>query len=184
MAITGGGLALTLLLAVSMVGCRGPGGLVCEASDAGDGCIIRPSTTRSDRTVTVLQPPLNMTGGRPDTSWDREGRGSGGGAVPAARRVGRTKGEPQQKGAKGVVRDDDGRRDHPRSVASRGQDGPTTARTACADDSPNCQFWAASGECMANPRYMHQSCQKSCGKCPSSDLDSQGSGYVEVVSSP
>lgn len=48
---------------------------------------------------------------------------------------------------------------------------------ACEDTSPYCEFWAESGECQANPTYMHQSCGKSCGKC-NSDLDNNR--YVRI----
>jgi hypothetical protein len=50
----------------------------------------------------------------------------------------------------------------------------------CKDTNPNCEFWAESGECKANPLYMHQSCQKSCGKC-TSDLDNQVRRYVDQI---
>eukprot|EP00746_Dinoflagellata_sp_MGD_P017690 gnl/MRDRNA2_/MRDRNA2_140760_c0_seq1.p1 gnl/MRDRNA2_/MRDRNA2_140760_c0~~gnl/MRDRNA2_/MRDRNA2_140760_c0_seq1.p1 ORF type:complete len:408 (+),score=72.96 gnl/MRDRNA2_/MRDRNA2_140760_c0_seq1:58-1281(+) len=35
----------------------------------------------------------------------------------------------------------------------------------CKDLSSNCKDWAGSGECDANPKYMHFQCQKSCGIC-------------------
>ena len=36
----------------------------------------------------------------------------------------------------------------------------------CVDSDPqNCPFWAATGECKANKRYMHTHCRKSCDRC-------------------
>jgi len=37
---------------------------------------------------------------------------------------------------------------------------------ACKDTHTACRDWAFEGECDANPRYMLQSCQQSCGRCP------------------
>ena len=35
----------------------------------------------------------------------------------------------------------------------------------CEDANPNCESWAGSGECEANPGYMLQSCKRSCNVC-------------------
>ena len=41
-----------------------------------------------------------------------------------------------------------------------------TVTDDCTDSHPRCSSWASSGECSANPSYMHQYCKKSCHKCP------------------
>eukprot|EP00339_Tiarina_fusa_P009549 CAMPEP_0117006418 /NCGR_PEP_ID=MMETSP0472-20121206/6654_1 /TAXON_ID=693140 ORGANISM="Tiarina fusus, Strain LIS" /NCGR_SAMPLE_ID=MMETSP0472 /ASSEMBLY_ACC=CAM_ASM_000603 /LENGTH=452 /DNA_ID=CAMNT_0004707879 /DNA_START=465 /DNA_END=1823 /DNA_ORIENTATION=- len=35
----------------------------------------------------------------------------------------------------------------------------------CVDDHENCAFWAESGECTNNPKYMKVNCAKSCNSC-------------------
>ena len=35
----------------------------------------------------------------------------------------------------------------------------------CEDTDRRCSSWAKSGECKANPNYMHSNCAKSCGTC-------------------
>lgn len=35
----------------------------------------------------------------------------------------------------------------------------------CVDATPECEAWAATGECAKNPGYMLISCPKSCGQC-------------------
>merc|ERR1719189_2681555 len=43
---------------------------------------------------------------------------------------------------------------------------PTQAPTpGCSDENQNCESWAASGQCEANPNYMLVNCRKSCGVC-------------------
>lgn len=39
------------------------------------------------------------------------------------------------------------------------------ARPSCVDASPNCEAWAAAGECQRNPEYMQRSCPAACGRC-------------------
>lgn len=48
---------------------------------------------------------------------------------------------------------------------------------ACKDDHKHCKFWADSGECDANPRYMKVSCKKSCNVCT---VDSEMSQYSNL----
>jgi hypothetical protein len=73
-------------------------------------------------------------------------------------------------------------RQHPSNQRDRSSVGDTVQEpiqlVACEDASPNCAFWAESGECRANPTYMHQKCRKSCRKC-GSDLDGPGNRYVQ-----
>lgn len=35
----------------------------------------------------------------------------------------------------------------------------------CIDDDQNCRYWAESGECARNPKYMLTSCRLSCEQC-------------------
>ena len=35
----------------------------------------------------------------------------------------------------------------------------------CLDRHDNCPFWAATGECEKNPKYMRDYCKKSCDRC-------------------
>eukprot|EP00746_Dinoflagellata_sp_MGD_P133685 gnl/MRDRNA2_/MRDRNA2_67427_c0_seq1.p1 gnl/MRDRNA2_/MRDRNA2_67427_c0~~gnl/MRDRNA2_/MRDRNA2_67427_c0_seq1.p1 ORF type:complete len:121 (+),score=26.09 gnl/MRDRNA2_/MRDRNA2_67427_c0_seq1:34-396(+) len=42
------------------------------------------------------------------------------------------------------------------------------------DKSPNCVYWASTGECERNPKYMLSNCAKSCAKGPS-EAESSGS---------
>lgn len=35
----------------------------------------------------------------------------------------------------------------------------------CVDFHENCSFWASSGECEKNPKYMRTNCRKSCDRC-------------------
>jgi prolyl 4-hydroxylase len=39
------------------------------------------------------------------------------------------------------------------------------AAVKCKDKNKLCSFWATSGECEANPKYMTTACAKSCGTC-------------------
>jgi hypothetical protein len=39
------------------------------------------------------------------------------------------------------------------------------ASSACVNDNHRCDYWATSGECEANPSYMHVACPKSCRIC-------------------
>ena len=36
---------------------------------------------------------------------------------------------------------------------------------ACVDSNPKCAEWKGSGECDRNPKFMLETCRKSCGKC-------------------
>lgn len=36
----------------------------------------------------------------------------------------------------------------------------------CQDRNSQCPWWSATGECEANPRYMHPECRDSCKLCP------------------
>ncbi|EKX31421.1 hypothetical protein GUITHDRAFT_122381 [Guillardia theta CCMP2712] len=38
----------------------------------------------------------------------------------------------------------------------------------CYDDDEACRVWAAAGECMKNPEFMHERCRSSCSQCESS----------------
>ena len=50
------------------------------------------------------------------------------------------------------------------SASSRVLDAATGGE--CVDSDPvNCPFWAATGECNANRKYMHVHCKKSCDRC-------------------
>jgi prolyl 4-hydroxylase len=40
-----------------------------------------------------------------------------------------------------------------------------TEDTFCEDIEDQCEFWASTGECDANPDYMHIECAKACGTC-------------------
>jgi len=40
-----------------------------------------------------------------------------------------------------------------------------TVELRCDDANVNCQSWAASGECQANPKYMQKECLASCRQC-------------------
>ena len=42
---------------------------------------------------------------------------------------------------------------------------PCDAASPCHDEHTDCQGWAASGECDANPAFMHVSCKLSCNLC-------------------
>merc|ERR1712187_273089 len=44
-------------------------------------------------------------------------------------------------------------------------DGDDDDDDGCVDTHERCEFWASSGECDANPRYMHENCAKSCNTC-------------------
>ncbi|KAK8378712.1 hypothetical protein O3P69_009429 [Scylla paramamosain] len=35
----------------------------------------------------------------------------------------------------------------------------------CEDDNSECQYWAAEGECVANPRWMAPHCRRACQQC-------------------
>ena len=37
--------------------------------------------------------------------------------------------------------------------------------SACKDKNKHCKFWASTGECRKNPKYMLSNCSKSCGNC-------------------
>ena len=37
--------------------------------------------------------------------------------------------------------------------------------SACKDKNKRCKFWASTGQCRKNPKYMLPNCSKSCGKC-------------------
>lgn len=39
----------------------------------------------------------------------------------------------------------------------------------CVDESKQCEMWAHTGECDANPAYMKVWCRKSCSSCPPDD---------------
>jgi len=57
-------------------------------------------------------------------------------------------------------------------AAGPGAPGPRAwlqDRAPCADEHPDCAFWARIGECRANPPYMLQKCLPSCGLCPPPD---------------
>lgn len=41
----------------------------------------------------------------------------------------------------------------------------------CEDEEEECAEWAKLGECEANPNYMLQKCQKSCGTCADSTAE-------------
>jgi prolyl 4-hydroxylase len=41
----------------------------------------------------------------------------------------------------------------------------------CEDLNESCKLWASTGECTANPTYMHLNCRKSCSMCDCVDLD-------------
>ena len=47
---------------------------------------------------------------------------------------------------------------------------PPPPRT-CLDESDACAAWAESGECDANPGYMHKACGASCDTCPKHDKE-------------
>jgi len=36
----------------------------------------------------------------------------------------------------------------------------------CVDEQPNCESWAAAGECKKNAGFMSRACPRSCGTCP------------------
>lgn len=44
-----------------------------------------------------------------------------------------------------------------------------SVREKCKFDSPLCSYWAAIGECDANPKYMKLHCAPSCGTCDQLD---------------
>lgn len=48
----------------------------------------------------------------------------------------------------------------------------------CIDTNPNCEGWAAAGECLANPQYMRSSCALSCDSCDDS-VEISADGSVE-----
>jgi len=50
----------------------------------------------------------------------------------------------------------------------------------CVDTVPHCASWASTGECTANPAYMHAMCAASCKKCGADKLDTS----VEVPATP
>ncbi|XP_062593362.1 peptidase inhibitor 15-A-like [Saccostrea cucullata] len=35
----------------------------------------------------------------------------------------------------------------------------------CEDNDKDCEFWATSGECKRNPKFMNKKCRKACGIC-------------------
>jgi hypothetical protein len=39
-------------------------------------------------------------------------------------------------------------------------------QSECNDGHELCGFWAGSGECQKNPKYMLENCRKSCNTCP------------------
>lgn len=45
-------------------------------------------------------------------------------------------------------------------------------RERCRDEHSNCADWHKSGQCDANPQFMHQSCRRACGLCKESDNQS------------
>lgn len=49
----------------------------------------------------------------------------------------------------------------------------------CADTSPSCKAWAATGECAKNPAYMLVSCPRACGQCTKKEEEEE-----EAVQSP
>lgn len=52
----------------------------------------------------------------------------------------------------------------------KNKDVPNTGKNEqvlCTDDHENCGGWADMGECEDNPKYMRESCKKSCGVCRS-----------------
>ena len=53
----------------------------------------------------------------------------------------------------------------PKSSSSSSSDGAKGAGAACRDLQADCSGWAQRGECAKNPKYMLDSCKKSCGAC-------------------
>lgn len=47
----------------------------------------------------------------------------------------------------------------------KGAPHQTVQSPGCTDDSENCAYWAASGECDKNSAYMQKSCRASCKAC-------------------
>ena len=46
-------------------------------------------------------------------------------------------------------------------------DGGQAGGRPCANASPehDCAYWATTGECESNAKYMHEACRRSCGQC-------------------
>lgn len=47
----------------------------------------------------------------------------------------------------------------------------SAAKKKCKDSQTECGGWAESGECEANPGFMHESCKRSCLLCPDMDAE-------------
>jgi len=75
--------------------------------------------------------------------------------------------ERKRNAAQGDTKIDDGC-----EIASNGEvvcknnDNTDVDEEDCVDSHENCSFWAAAGECVANPTYMLEACEKSCNNCP------------------
>ena len=54
--------------------------------------------------------------------------------------------------------------------------------TPCVDLKPDCRFWAHTGECSRNRRWMSSSCAMSCGEClgPCHDEDDSCEGWADA----
>ncbi|CAJ1958848.1 unnamed protein product [Cylindrotheca closterium] len=51
----------------------------------------------------------------------------------------------------------------------------------CEDRNDGCRYWADSGECLTNPRYMWVYCALSCGKCQvEEDIQTYGEGDIDM----
>eukprot|EP00931_Biecheleriopsis_adriatica_P042412 TRINITY_DN24174_c0_g2_i1.p1 TRINITY_DN24174_c0_g2~~TRINITY_DN24174_c0_g2_i1.p1 ORF type:complete len:363 (-),score=57.55 TRINITY_DN24174_c0_g2_i1:14-1081(-) len=53
-------------------------------------------------------------------------------------------------------------------------------RVGCLDRDTQCPYWAAIGECEANPRYMLVNCQISCHTCPGDTGERDGKIYQNL----
>ncbi len=54
----------------------------------------------------------------------------------------------------------------PLPVRARPQPKAAVKAGECEDSHEQCSEWAYFGECGKNPKFMDETCKKSCNKCP------------------